>query len=97
MEANYEISLNIRTSAGMETYGCFSLGADEKFASRLYSSLEGDEQIAIDSVITIDLIKRENGIPLPQGLLHCSYDQLAANVRLITKEVFKKLNLKLVA
>jgi len=95
MEASYEISLNMRTAAGMETYGCFSLGADETFARRLYSSLEGDDLVAIDSVITIDLIKRENGIPLPQGLLHCSYDQLSANVRLITKEVFKQLNLQI--
>jgi hypothetical protein len=36
----------------------------------------------------------KNGIPLPHGLLPCSYDRLTANVRLITKEVFKKLNLQ---
>jgi len=85
----------MRTSAGIETYGCFSVGNDEAFARRLYASLEGDDQVTIDYVITIDLVKRENGIPLPQGLLHCSYDQLSANVRLITKEVFKQLNLQI--
>jgi len=46
-----------------------------------------------DSVITIDLIKRENQIPYPQKLRHCSYAQLAENIKIITKELFKQLNL----
>jgi hypothetical protein len=93
METSYEISLNMKTLKGIETYGCFQLGNDEAFARRLYGSLAADEKVSVDSVITIDLVKREGGVPFPQGLRHCSYEQLSANVRLITKEVFKHLNL----
>jgi hypothetical protein len=95
METSYEISLNMKTLKGIETYGCFHLGHDEAFARRLYASLLADEEVSVDSVITIDLVKRENGVPFPQGLLHCSYEQLSANIRLITKEVFKHLNLEI--
>jgi len=84
----------MKTLRGVETYGCFSLGTDEKFAAALYNSLEGDEAVLPDSVITIDLVKRENGLLFPLGLRHCSYDQLAENVKMITKELFKRLNLE---
>jgi hypothetical protein len=95
MEATYEISLNMKTLKGIETYGCFHLGHDEAFARRLYASLFADEEVSVDSVITIDLVKRDGGVPFPQGLRHCSYEQLSSNIRLITKEVFKYLNLEI--
>ena len=84
----------MKTLRGLETYGCFSLGNDEQFAAALYGSLEGDEEILPDSVITIDLVKRENGLLFPLGLRHCNYEQLAENVKIITKGIFKRLNLQ---
>lgn len=90
---SYEITLNMRTLQGIETYGCFSVGYDEEFARGIYSSLEGSDDVSPGSVITIDLLRRENGIPFPLALRHCNYDQLAKNVQLITRELFKHLNL----
>jgi hypothetical protein len=94
MKSGFEISLNMKTLRGVETYGCFSVGTDEKFAADLYDSLEGNEEVLPDSVITIDLVKRENGLLFPLRLRHCSYDQLANNVKIITKELFKRMILK---
>ncbi|HKG06924.1 MAG TPA: hypothetical protein VKB19_10725 [Pedobacter sp.] len=90
----YEISLNIKTHKGIHSYGCFSLGQDKGFATSLYESLEGEDEVYEGSVITIDLVKREQGIPFPIGLRHCSYEQLSINVKRITKEMFKHLNLE---
>lgn len=84
----------MKTCKGIATYGCFTLGNDQQLARTLYNSLEGDQQVSANSVITIDLIKREHGIPFPLDLRHCSYEQLAVNVQLITKELFKHLNLE---
>jgi hypothetical protein len=94
MEVCYEISLNMKTFKGIETYGCFAVGRDEQFARTLYSSLEGGDQVSENSVITIDFIRRENGVPYPLALRHCSYDQLSENVRRITRELFIRLNLE---
>lgn len=93
MDSKFEISLNMKTCKGIETYGCFNLGKDEQFARSLFDGLLGDDKVNEDSVITIDLIKRENQIPYPQKLRHCSYAQLAENIKIITKELFKQLNL----
>jgi len=84
----------MKTFKGIQTYGFFELGADTQFANSLYSTLEGDDRISEDSVITIDLIRRESGLPIPLGLKHCSYHQLAENIKLITKALFKHLNLE---
>ncbi|MET1056595.1 MAG: hypothetical protein ABWY16_14900 [Pedobacter sp.] len=84
----------MKTAKDIETYGCFMLGPNEQFARALYSALQGDDEISLNSVMTIDLIRRENGIPFPLKLRHCNYDQLASNVKLITKELFKQLNLE---
>lgn len=94
MKISYEISLNMKTLKGMEVYGCFSLGRDEGFARSVFKLLEGEDLVFPSSVITVDLIKREGGVPFPLGLLHCSYEQLACNVKVITRELFKQLNLE---
>jgi len=86
--------LNMKTLKGIEAYGCFKLGDDERFAVSLYKSIQGNEEVVPDSIITIDLIKRENGLLFPLGMRHCNYHQLAENVRIITRELFKKLNLE---
>ena len=94
MKTTYEISLNMKTLKGIETYGHFTLGDNESFATNLYDLMIGDEQIATDSVITIYLIRRDNGVPFIIKLRHCTYDQLATNVKVITKELFKQVNLE---
>lgn len=94
MEPEYEISLNMKTLKGMEVYGCFKLGRNEDFADSVYDSLLGDEEILPDSIITIDLVRRENGLLFPLAMRHCNYEQLAENVKIITRELFKKVNLE---
>lgn len=93
METRFEISLNMKTLKGIETYGYFPLGKDEHFARSVFGMLHGEDFVFPNSVITIDLIKREDGVPFPLGLKHCNYDQLACNVKMITRELFKQLNL----
>ena len=94
METKFEISLNMKTHKGIETYGSFKVGNNEQFAKTLYQGLDSDDKISKGSVITIDLIKIENGIPFPLELRHCNYDQLADNIKRITKEMFIHLNLE---
>ncbi len=94
METSYEISLNMKTLKGLETYASFYLGTNEKFAKRLFDMLEGESEIKENSIISMDLAKRHNGIPYPISILHCNWEHLAFNTKIITKEVFKELNLE---
>ena len=94
MEIRYELSLKMRTLKGIEEYGCFSIGEDAEFAKNLYALLGGNSELTPDLLITIDLVKWENAVPHPIGILHCNCEQLAENVKIITKELFKQINLE---
>jgi hypothetical protein len=94
MENSYKISLNMKTHKGLQTYASFYLGSDEKFAKHLFEQMQGEREIKINSVISMDLIKQHNGIPLPISILHCNWEHLAFNTKIITKELFKELNLE---
>lgn len=94
METKLEISLNMKRCKGIETYGCFDIGGDLNFALELFDSLEGSKQVSPESVMTVDLVKREHGIPYPLALKHCTLEQLGTNVKHITKELFKRVNLE---
>ena len=94
MEARYEISLNMKTLKGIESYGYFNLSDNREFALEVYRELQGDDVIKAESVISIDLVEKQSGIPFPMALKHCSYAQLAENVKIITKALFKHLNLE---
>lgn len=94
MKISFEISLNMKTAKGLETYGRFYLGDDEHFANQLFGLLEGEDGVKENSVISMDLIKRENDIPYPLHILHCNWEHLAYNTKMITKELFKELNLE---
>ncbi len=77
----------------METYGHFHIGNHTQFALDLFDAMEGSNEIAPESVMTIDLIKRIDNIPYPLALKHCTLSQLGENVKRLTKELFKHLNL----
>jgi hypothetical protein len=94
METSFEISLNMKTIKGLETYASFYLRSNEKFARGLFNLMQGERQIKANSVISMDLTKRQKGIPYPISILHCNWEHLAFNTKIITKEIFKELNLE---
>jgi hypothetical protein len=94
METSFEISLNMKTIKGLETYASFYLGSDEKFSKHLFDLMQGEREIQENSVISMDLTKRHKGIPYPLSILHCNWEHLARNTKIITKEIFKELNLE---
>jgi len=84
----------MKTARGLETYANFYLGADEKFATNLFGALMGEQEIKENSIITMDLTKRQKGVPYPMAILYCNCDHLAFNTKIITKEIFKQMNLQ---
>lgn len=84
----------MKTAEGVTTYGRFGLGNDEGFAITLFHSLAGTKELSLDSIITIDLSAAHGELLVPVEIMHCSYNQLGENVKIITRELFKEWNLK---
>lgn len=68
METSFEISLNMKTLKGLETFGSFFLGTDQQFAGRIFDLMQGDTDRSERSVISMDLTKRESGIAYPVAI-----------------------------
>ena len=93
METLFQISMHIKTPAGFATYGRFDLGTDRGQATAIVDQLRGTDDIAEHSVLYMDFTAIQDGIPLPVRILHCTLDEVAYNVRIITRDVFKNLGL----
>jgi hypothetical protein len=93
METFFQISLQIKSHEGFETYGKFDLGSDKEQATAILAQLKGTDNITEHSVLYMDFTEIRNGIPLPIKIMHCTLDDIAYNVRIITREVFKNLSL----
>ncbi len=93
METNFQISLHIKTPSGFETYGGFDLGSDREQAMAIFKQLKGTDDLSEHSILYMDFTEVQNGIPLPVRILHCTLDDIAYNVRIITKDLFKNLGL----
>lgn len=95
METTFYISLHIKTASGFKTYGNFDLGNDQEKAKLIFSQLKGNDEVSEKTILHIDFTKVQNGIPLPVKILHCTLEEIACNVKIITREIFKNLSLEI--
>ena len=93
-QTTFDIVLNLRTSDGYESFGKFFLGDNRKFANHIFSQLNGRKNVSEKSILQLDLVETTNGLPLNVQMISCSLEELAENCRIITKETFKRINLK---
>ena len=93
MESKYYIELNMKTVDGMERFGCFELGGDRAFSVGLFAGLAGRPACSDDEVLHMDLVEKRNGLPMNMQVISCTVEELGANVKYLTRELFKKINL----
>lgn len=94
MGTRFYLLLNLRTEQGFSNFGRFELGGDRDFAYALFARLEGTTHTRETDSLIMELIESKEGLPLNLKIISCTLDQLAANCRLIAKEIFKRMNLK---
>ncbi|GAA4321653.1 hypothetical protein GCM10023149_21600 [Mucilaginibacter gynuensis] len=94
MEDRFSLLLSLKTHAGFEVYGQFGIGNDSSAASALFESLQGDEKLRGAAVLHIDLMETDGPLPVKIRTKCCRLDGLAANCKLITREVFRQKNLR---
>jgi hypothetical protein len=60
----------------------------------LFSQLNGSPDFPKQNKLHIDLMETVNELPVKISTISCSLEELAANVKLITREIFRLKNLK---
>ncbi len=93
MRTTFFIELNMKTATGFECYGCFDLGDDREFAVKLFSKLAAQPAEGEAGVLQMDLIEKYRGLPMNMQVISCSIEELCRNVKIITRELFRRLNM----
>ncbi|UOE50944.1 hypothetical protein MTO98_07615 [Mucilaginibacter sp. SMC90] len=94
MEDRFSLLLSLKTPTGFEVFGEFGIGDDRVAAAALFDSLKGSERLAETAVLHVDLMETDGLLPAKVRTKCCRLDELAANCKLITREVFRRRNLK---
>jgi hypothetical protein len=90
----YRIVINMRVAVGFKETGKFYIGNDKDEAINLFSELEGSREVSHSSLLRIDLIEHLEGIDILWDSLECSLGEMTDNIKIITKETFRLLNLE---
>ncbi|MBS1603475.1 MAG: hypothetical protein JST42_12465 [Bacteroidetes bacterium] len=94
MKTIFYIVLNMKKGTAFEVLGKFFIGNDREFAYQLFSKMEGDDRVRESDILHLDLMETVDGLPVNMKVINCRLEQVAANCRTITKEVFKARNLE---
>lgn len=94
MDSLFYISLNIKTLSGFDSYATYSLGNDKEKASEIFSQLKGSSDLSNKTVLKMDFTEMREGIPFPLKMLECTFQEVTFNTKIITREIFKNLNLE---
>jgi hypothetical protein len=86
----FHIICNLRTATGLTKLAVFHVGTDPQFAYDVFSKLNGNPVSHEGSILSMDLIELEKGLPKNLNIIECTLDDLAMNCKIITKEVFKQ-------
>jgi len=90
MEITFHILLHLKTMDGHENFGKFCIGHDRETAEGIFHQLKGNSNVTDQCGLCIEFIEMHDNLPYDIRLLSCTLDQLAENVKIITKETFKR-------
>lgn len=94
METKFYILLSLKTLDGYENYGQFFFGDERMAAYELFGQLNGDQEIQDHCPLHIDLVETVDELPVKIKTLCCTLDDLAINIKLIAREIFRLKNLR---
>ena len=91
---DFHINVNIKTADGFENYGKFFIGRNRNAAEKVFSKFYGTKKVNSKSILTMEFVETNRNLPLNIDVISCTLEELTKNIQIITKEVFKLLNLK---
>ena len=93
-QEGFYIVVNLKAGKGYESYAKFFIGNKKKSAESIFQKLKGSKDVSEKSILQLELMEIAKGLPINMNLLSCTLDELGENCKIITKELFKHLNLE---
>lgn len=93
-QTTFYILINLKTRNGFESIGKFYIGNNRDFCYSLFKKMKGRSDVNETAVLIIELMETVNELPFNLKIINCSLEELSENCKLITKEIFKAINLE---
>ena len=93
-QPGFYIVINLKAGKSYESYAKFFLGKNRRSAENIFHKLKGSVDVSEKSILQLQLTEMVHDLPLNINLLSCTLDELGENCKIITKELFKHLNLE---
>ena len=94
METKFYILLSMKTPTGPESFAQYFIGNNRNAAKEIFRKLERTPDVDERNVLYLDFMETRDDLPVNLELINCTLEQLAGNCKVITKEIFKIINLK---
>ncbi len=94
MKTQFDITLTLKTSKGLESFAKFFIGNDKARALAIFKQLQGLHVVNENNVLYVDLMETKNGLPVNLDMISCTLNEVTENCRIIIKELFKARNLE---
>ena len=93
METKFYINFNIKTVVGYQLFARYFLGNDGNVANEILNQLKGNKDVSEEQILHLDFVETVDELPVNIKLIGCNLTELAENSKIITREIFKGLNL----
>ena len=93
-QSGFYVIVNLKAGKNYESYAKFFIGNKKRAAENIFQKLKGSKDVSEKNMLQLELTEISKGLPLNINLLSCTLEELAENCKIITKELFKQLNLE---
>lgn len=93
METQFYILLSLKTINGFVNYAQYFIGNDRNGAENLFSQLNGTKIPNESIALHIDFMETVEELPVKVKTIACTLNELSDNLRIITRELFRRYNL----
>jgi hypothetical protein len=93
METQFYILLSLKMVKGYINYAQYFIGNEKQAAENLFSELQGTRTPTESTALHIDLMETVDELPVKVETIGCTLDELSENLKVITRELFRRHNL----
>ena len=94
MDTQFYITFSLKTGDDYKPFAKFFIGNNHEIASAIFAQLNGSDEVNETHVLYLDFMETWEGLPKNLKVKSCTLQELTENCSIITKELFKFVNLE---
>ena len=94
MDTQFYITFSFKTGDDYKLFAKFFIGNDHYIAYEIFKKLKGSDEVNQLNILYLDFLETRKGLPKNLKVKSCTLHELSENCSLITKELFKFINIE---